>query len=331
MSMNTCSLLRQQIRIVLCLALLALPSICNAAELKPEDVIARHLDSIGNAEARKRVKSRVVQGTAQYKILVGGAGTLDGKAVMVSEGDKMRLLLKFENNDYKGEQFVSDGNRLEVAATTAQRNRSPLGDYIYTQNTAVHEGLFGGVLSTAWPLLDLDERKPKLSYEGLKTVDGHQAYMLRYKPKKGSDQSIELYFDQETYRHVLTVYTLTIHPHLGEGTAYQSAGGSNVPVQMTQTSSLDQLKGSTPDNPEPGSSANQSPEQAQARQQDTRYRIEERFSDLKTADGLTMPTHYDIHFSRELQNGATSVYEWDVKIGDINENVSLDPKNFQPK
>jgi len=331
MHIDSCSILRQRTRIALSLALLALPLLCNAAELKPEDVVAKHLDSIGNAEARKAIKSRAVQGTAQYKILVGGAGTLDGKAVMVSEGDKMRLLLKFENNDYKGEQFVSDGNRLEVAATTAQRSRSPLGDYIYSQNTAVHEGLFGGVLSTAWPLLDLDERKPKLSYEGVKTVDGHQAYMLRYKPKKGSDQNIDLYFDQETYRHVLTVYTLTVHPHVGQGTSYQSAGGANVPVQMTQTSTADQLKGNAPYDPNLSSTGGVSPEQAQARQQDTRYRIEEHFSDFKTADGLTLPTHYDIHFSRELQSGATSVYEWDVKVNDIGANVSLDPRNFQPK
>jgi len=331
MYLNTCSSLRQQIRIVLCLGLLALPFICFAAELKPEQLIAKHLDSIGTAEARKSVKTRVVQGTAQYKILVGGAGTLDGKAVMVSEGDKLRLLLKFENNDYKGEQFVSDGSRLEVAATTSQRSRSPLGDFIYTQNTAIHEGLFGGVLSTAWPLLNLDERKPKLSYEGLKTVDGRQLHLLRYKPKKSSDQTIDLYFDPETYRHVLTVYSLTVRSQLSQGTTYQSAGGSNIPVQMTQTSTVDQLKGSTPDNPNPGSSAAQSPETAQAQQQNTRYRIEERFSDFKTADGLTMPTHYDVHFSRELQSGATSVYEWDVKVSDIGENVTLDPKNFQPK
>lgn len=330
MYLNTCSLLRQKMRMILCLGLLAFPFFCFAAELKPEDLIAKHLDSIGTAEARKSVKSRVVQGTAQYKILVGGAGTLDGKAVMVSEGDKLRLLFKFENNDYKGEQFVSDGNRLEVAPTTAQRSRSPFGDFIYTQNTAIHEGLFGGVLSTAWPLMDLDERKPKLSYQGLKTIDGRQLHDLHYKPKKGSDQVIDLYFDPETFRHVLTVYTLTVHQRVVQGTSVQTAGGSNVPVQMTQVSPLDQLKGSTPDSPNPGGGS-QSPEVATARQQETRIRLEERFSDFKTADGLTMPTHYDLHFTSELQNGATSVYEWDVKVGDIGENVPLDPKNFQPK
>jgi len=330
MCLNTCSILRQQIRIVLCLGLLVLPFACFAAELKPEDLIAKHLDSVGTAEARKGIKSRVVQGTAQYKILVGGAGTLDGKAVMVSEGDKMRLLLKFENNDYKGEQFVSDGNRLEVAATTSQHSRSPLGDFIYTQNTAIREGLFGGVLSTAWPLLDLSERKAKVSYEGLKTIDGRQLHDLRYKPKKGSDQVIDLFFDPETYRHVLTVYTLTVHQRIASGTSLQSAGGSNIPVQMTQGSTLDQLKGSTPDNPNPGGGG-QSPELATARQQETRVRLEERFSDFKTTDGLTMPTHYDLHFTSELQNGSTSVYEWDVKIGEIDANVSLDPRNFQPK
>ena len=33
-----------------------------AADMKPEDVVARHLDSIGTAEARAATKTRIVQG-----------------------------------------------------------------------------------------------------------------------------------------------------------------------------------------------------------------------------------------------------------------------------
>ena len=38
-----------------------------------------------------------------------------------------------------------------------------------------------------------------------------------------------------------------------------------------------------------------------------RYRLSEKFSDFKIADGVTLPTHYDIQFTQELQNGRTSL------------------------
>lgn len=288
-------------------ALLILVSLAPAAELKPEELVAKHLDSIGTADARKAIKSRVAQGTAQYTILVGGAGTQEGKAVLVSEQNKIHLLFKFPNNIYRGEQIVTDGSKVEVAATTAQKTRSPLGTYLYTQDAAIREGLLGGVLSTAWPLFDPGVRKAKLSYVGLKTIDGKQLHDLRYKPKKNSDQEIDLFFDPETFHHVLTIYKLSISQHL-VSPEFQTSSGAIIPSQTLGAS--DQVQS--------GQQAN------------TRYRVEERFSDFKTADGLTLPTHYDLHFTNEQQSGATAVYDWNVSFGEIMENPQLDPKNFQP-
>jgi len=289
-------------------ALLALASLASAADLKPEELVAKHLDSIGTAEARKAIKSRVAQGTAQYTILVGGAGTQEGKAVFVSEQNKLHLLFKFPNNIYRGEQIVTDGSKIEVAATTEQKTRSPLGRYLYTQDAAIRDGLLGGVLSTAWPLFDPDVRKAKLSYLGLKTIDGKQLHDLRYKPKKGSDQEIDLYFEPDTFRHVLTIYKLSISQHL-VAPEFQTSSGAVIPSQTLGVSS----------------------DEAQSSQQSTtRYRVEERFSDFKTADGLTLPSHYELHFTNEQQSGATSVYYWNVSFADIMENPQLDPKNFQP-
>jgi len=54
-------------------------------ELNTEGLLQRHLDSIGSAEARANVKSRVVEGTATYRVLVGGSGEIGGKCIMVSE------------------------------------------------------------------------------------------------------------------------------------------------------------------------------------------------------------------------------------------------------
>ena len=58
MSMSTCKFLRQEFRIILCLALLALPSLCNAAELKPEDVVVVN-DDVTNMEANAKGETPV--------------------------------------------------------------------------------------------------------------------------------------------------------------------------------------------------------------------------------------------------------------------------------
>lgn len=150
----------------------------------------------------------------------------------------------------------------------------------------LREGLLGGVLSTAWPMLDLDARKAKVGYEGEKKIDNRQLLTLSYRPMKATDLLIFLYFDPETFRHVMTSYELTIRPTIVA-------------------------------------------EIANARQQESRYRIEERFGDFRTVDGLTLPSHYDLRFTEELQNGFTKSLEWDITTTRVLNNVSLDPRNFQ--
>src|SRR5262249_36527751 len=194
---------------------------------------------------------------------------------------------KFPNNDYRGEHIVTDGNRVSVAYATSVQSRSSFGEFVHLQDVVMREGLLGGVLTTAWPLLDLKDRNPKLSFEGRKNIDGKDVYDVRYKPKKNADVDVHLYFDTESFHHVLTVYTLTIQPHLVQGGQQNSLAipelGGTGGIQTTPT----------------GSDA------AQAGQTQDRYRIEERFSDFKTADGLTLPNHYEIHFTREPQGGKT--------------------------
>ena len=82
-------------RFLLLLLLTAPASQIYAADLKPEDLVAHHLDSLGTAAAREANKSRVVQGTARFKLLVGGGGQLEGKSAVVSQERKLNVLLKF--------------------------------------------------------------------------------------------------------------------------------------------------------------------------------------------------------------------------------------------
>lgn len=283
-----------------------------------DELVAHHLDAVGNAQARSGAKSRVAQGTAEFRILVGGAGLLEGKSVFVSEGPKFHFMMKFPNNDYKGEQFIFNGDKVEVSFATAQLSRSALGGFVFVQDAEIREGLWGGVLSTAWPLFDLEKRKAKLSFDGLKKIDGKDLYELRYQPKKNTDLEIRLYFDPETYRHVLTVYTLS---------EQRTMGNISQPGAGDGRATMGSL-----DNPMPtGTIPGLSNETAGARQQQTRYRLEERFDDFKTVDGLTLPTHYTIHFTQELQSGRTTVSEWTIQEADLADNTSLDPRNFDVK
>jgi hypothetical protein len=62
-----------------------------------------------------------------------------------------------------------------------------------------------------------------------------------------------------------------------------------------------------------------------------RSQLGERFSEFKTFDGLTLPTHWNLQFTRELPNGSTTISEWDLKEDQITNNMGLDPKNFEVK
>jgi hypothetical protein len=188
----------------------------DGSSLRAEDVVARHLDAIGPAAVRVAVKSRAVQGTAVYRILVGGSGSVEGKSGLVSEGRKLRFMMQFQRNDYRGEQFVFNDGKVQIAFANADQTRSPFAEFVRTQEAILREGLFGGVLSINWALLDVPGREPSLTYEGLKKIEGQELHQLRYQPRKSSDLEIRLYFDPETFRHVRTVYTLSIGSNVGQ-------------------------------------------------------------------------------------------------------------------
>lgn len=260
-----------------------------AADMTPGEILTRHLDAIGSERARSAVKSRVVQGPATYRILVGGSGAIDGKSVVASEGRKSDYLFKVNAGTYRGEQFICDGDKISVAGTYSDKTRSEFGNFVLSQDVVLRENLLGGVWSVGWPLLDLEGRKATLHGEGMKKVDGQELLGLRYQPKKNTDLDISLYFDPQTYRHVMTVYRMEPSTSV--------AGG----------------------------------ETAMAGKSTRRYRMEERFSDFQTADGLTLPTRYDVRYTIESEIGFTKSVEWEVKATSIINDISIDARSFQVK
>ena len=177
-------------------------------KIKPEELVSRHLASIGTPEALAAARTRTMGGAGVVNFRLGGHGELRGKCGLVSEQGKVRLGFTFNSMDYPGEQLAYDGSHV---TTGWQRPgvRSALASFVYVHDVIIREGLLGGAMSTAWPLLNVAQRQPKLNYAGQKKVDGRQVHELKYRPNKGAgDLQISLYFDAETFRHVGTQYRL---------------------------------------------------------------------------------------------------------------------------
>lgn len=186
-------------------------------KLTLEELIAHHLDSIGSAQARAFPKNRVASGTVKLISRVGTSMTIDGEAAMASSGARLRYSMKFPSPTYPGEQFGFDGSKVLTGFLPGGR-RSPLSSYLEQQSVPLKDGLLGGTLSTAWPMLRLDQLKPKLEYRGLKKVEGRQLHEVGYRAQKGSsDLKVTLFFDAETFRHVRTSYEFQVPARLGRG------------------------------------------------------------------------------------------------------------------
>ena len=281
-----------------------------AENLKPEEVVARHLSSIGTPEARAAIKSRVVQGSLKMHILVGGGGDVTGTWGRVSEQRQSNFVMRFAaGGDWRGEQFVFDGERAGFATATSSHTRSVFAQFVSSQDFIVKEGLLGGELSTGWALQNLDQNHAKLQSIGTRKVDGKELTGLQYLSKAIHDMQVKIYFDPDTFHHVMTVYTV------------ETAAG--MAREITES----------------------------VYQHENRYTIEERFSDFQAVDGLTLPTHYHLQYTQEVQTGnsdtgasitgpttthaellgSTRVYDWDMTAEQIHHNMNLDPKNFHVK
>ena len=174
-------------------------------KLTAEQVIAKHLESLGSAEARASVKSRVIQGTVLATVRIGGGGELKGGAVMASQGPMSLIGLIFGTQDYGNEKMAFDGNKLTLGELRPG-TRTRLGGFFLTHDIIFKEGLIGGALSASWPLLDVAGHNPKLRYSGTKKIDGRQAHVIEYEPRSGGNLDIKLFFDAETFQHVRTEY-----------------------------------------------------------------------------------------------------------------------------
>ena len=197
-------------------------------KMKAEEVIEKHLESLGPASARTDEQGRVALGNARAIFRARNSlGSIDGRVVLASLNGKAMLAMGFNSPSYTGEKFGFDGKKFTVGYVSPGI-RSTLGNFLLQNGEIFREGLMAGTLSSTWPLIKLQERGAKVEYSGTDKINETRVHKLAYFPKKGSDVKITLYFDATTFEHVRTQYDRTIASRL-------SAGGIDAQARQMET------------------------------------------------------------------------------------------------
>ncbi len=204
--------------LALLVASTAHPRLVRADKMKAEDVLAKHLESIGTAEEREAARNIIGTGVVHLSLHAGGKGQAEGRALMASDGVRNMMVWEFASAEYPYEKMGFDGKSLSVKQLRPGL-RSPLGQFFLSHDVLFSEGLVGGTLSSSWPLLTIADRKAKLEYGGMKKIDGRQVHELKYKPRKGSDLTIKLFFDAVTFQHVRSEYDRVVAARMGNAPA----------------------------------------------------------------------------------------------------------------
>lgn len=193
----------------------------NAQKISAEDVISKHLASIAPDDKRAEIKNQLIFYNVEFK-QKGNTAVVNGKGLIVSQGNKTLWGMSLNSNDYPQDQFSFNGSETNVAFTRPGV-RSIIGDFIRSYDEIMKNGLLGGTLSTSWALANRETKKAKFSYEGTKNINGREAYVLSYSPKGSSDLDVKMYFDQQNFQHLRTEYSRVIAATQG-GSIDGSAG-----------------------------------------------------------------------------------------------------------
>ncbi|HXF43350.1 MAG TPA: hypothetical protein VNK26_06390 [Pyrinomonadaceae bacterium] len=278
------------------ITLLLLSIAVNAQKMTAEEVVKQHLDSLASPETRAKLKNQLILGEVVYKVLRQGGVGGNGKIVFASEDGKALAGMSFGIPSYPSETIVNDGSQVKIAFIQSN-TRSYIGDFLFRFPELIREGLFGGVLTTNWPLLSNDRRGAKLDFEGKKKLDGKEVYVLSYYKKGGSDLSIKLYFDAGNFHHIRSEYRRIFSSQIGS------------------------ISGAAP-----GSGA--AAADASSSQREIRQILIEDFGDFKTEAGITLPHTWRAYLSLDGAAG-TREYEWRAQFNNFFINQPIDKSVFE--
>ncbi len=279
-------------------------------KMTAEELLAGHLKSIGSPEAVKSLHSRIISGVAAVRFVQGASGAWnDGGFLVASEPQRMGLAMKFGALEYPGEYFAYDGKEVTVG-NIKPGQKSPIAEFIYRNNGLVKEGLLGGTLSLAWPLLSLKDRGAELKVSDGK-LDGKSVYEVEYRPKKAlGDLKVKMFFDAENFHHLRTEYKVS---HKDDLSATQNVV-SSAPV------------GAGYDNGQARPNAT-----IMAGVPNSYYTLIEKFDNYQKAGDLVLPYSYAIEYEVQGQ-GSSFVANWTMRSsGQFLNNGKIDADFFKAK
>lgn len=290
--------LPNKVRLLLPFVLMIAASVCLVRahaddKLKPEELVTKHLESLGTAEARARVNGTQIKGNASIAVRLCGEGQVDGDVLMASTDAANLINMNFGVPAYPQEALRFDGKRF-ATSQLKPGSRTCLAQFFLENEVLFKEGLVGGVLSESWPLLNVAERNPKLEYSGLKKIGDKPLHALKYTPRKGSDVKIVLYFDPANFHHVRTEYSRTVYASEQRRIA---GGGAGLPPPQNQQASP------------------------------TRIEAYEEFADFKEESGLTVPHTYKFHLSIQSEV-RPAVVDWVFNLNQYSFTSPLDAAEF---
>jgi hypothetical protein len=295
-------------------------------ELTPSELIAKHVASIGTPEARARVKSRGLVGAASVIFRQGATGTLtNGAFLLVSEGQKVGMKMEFKDLKYPGEQFAYNGKETAVG-NISPGQKSPLEDFVFRFNNIMKEGLLGGEMSMAWPLLNFKEGQHEVVYRKEKLGE-KSFHVLEYGSNKTmGDVKVRLFFDPATYHHIRTEYRVR---HKQDLTSSSSVNPSAGQVMPAGSSSLGSGAGGPGGRSSTATMAETAPRDTiHSDEPDSIYQLVEKFGGFSKVDGLTLPQTYAMEYSAE-GHGASFVAEWTAVVSKLaNSDKALEDQKY---
>jgi hypothetical protein len=186
----------------------------SAQKMKVEDVVAKHLNSIGTNENRDKIKNQTILGTVSFALALDKNSVYNGKFVFAADMGKRLFGMAFNNEVYPLEKISYNEDKLKIAFIRAG-SRSALGSYLSRYEGIIKQGLLGGAIFNKWALNNITVSKAKIELKGTKKIDGKECYVIGYSPKKGFGVEISLFFDAVSFQHIRTEYRSEIGAQLG--------------------------------------------------------------------------------------------------------------------
>jgi hypothetical protein len=174
--------------------------------LTAEEVLAKHLEAIGNTEKREAVNTLFAAGLSEYETkspVVKGRG----KAVVISDRTNLYFLMSLNSHDYPYEKIGAFGNKVSIPFINAG-SRSLLGGFLNEHPKVLLDSLFCGSMSLRWIAGFVKNKTLKMKVGGLKKIDGRETYAINLlSAEQGADTfKVKLFFDAENFRHVRSEY-----------------------------------------------------------------------------------------------------------------------------